>query len=251
MIVAETETVIAWFYGWLDRHQARNHHNGWRAFEEPGRTLVYFGWLRAFEARGVTKADAESASIKMQTCESLYPEHHLARLLAITAPIIASRRADESIRRQRRESEEWARDQDSYLRDRDCWRLLAEPERHGMLASIRRRYPQIAEVAGFVERFAVEEWLGWDLPDPEELRSRTVTATEQRASAETSEPPLTEGQVAFLGALAPEHSAFLERCSPGKRRLLLLPHAERFDPTAMVAVAAELRPSGTATLAVA
>lgn len=236
-----SDPVNAWFPAWLEQHKANNPHNGWGSFEAPGRPRVYLGWIRAFAELGVTRSDASAASLKLQRSGEVWPVDHLARLLAILGPMVSSRNAEADAARRRRESEEWARLQDERRAARESFRALPEPEREARLASIRFRYPALAELPRVVEWFAVDEWRGIELPDPGLSPAAAGLIDSIGYESPADEPRLTAGQVRFLAALTEAQRARLDAATPARRREILAPFAERFDRRLVAVMEVELR----------
>ncbi|WP_435005128.1 hypothetical protein P12x_003021 [Tundrisphaera lichenicola] len=232
------ENVSKWFPAWLDQHKASNPHNAWPAFEQAGYSMVYMGWIRAFIDLGVKPAEAEAASLKLQRQGEVWPVDHLARLLAILSPMVATRKAEAEILRRRRESAEWAIEQDARRAARDAFRKLPEADRETRMASIRRRYPALASFDSIVEWFAAEEWRGSRLPDPPPISE--APAIVRTIPVEAEEPPLTPGQVAFLDSLDEGQLAAVDAMTPRRRRQILAPHAAGFDRSLMSVLIPEL-----------
>ena len=234
--------VRGWFFGWLDRHKKRNHHNGWRALDDDGSSLMFFlGWIRAFEERGVTEADAEAASERMARGEPLFPEHHLGRLLAIASPLVAARESEARWRSRRLEAEADREAKAARARMREAWLALPEGERAGAIRSIGARYPGIGKMPRMAERFAIEEWAGAELPPPWPAARQSPAGRWDEAEEETPEPPLTEAQAAFVAGLSPEQRGCLFALKRARRaEILAFPEGGEADRMLRRVVLAEL-----------
>lgn len=228
-----------WFLDWVARHQAWNHHNGWPAFQQPGFALVFSPWAEAFAQRGVSEAEADHASTAMARGKSLYPEHHLGRLLEILAPVVGARLAQAERDDRQRAAERADVEQAEYREAKGRWMKLPEPERAGMPASARERSPHMAPLAGWIERLAIDEWRG----RPHAGGSSPAASPEVIAEAAQTPPAeveLTPGQLATLAHLPAWLRPKFDRMSPGRRREVLAPHAEGFNRTMLAVTIADI-----------
>jgi hypothetical protein len=229
-----------WFFGWFTRHKARNPHNGWAAFEASSGPLLALGWVAAFEDLGVTEAEADKASVKIQCSGETWPIDHLAKLLAILRPVVDARRAEERSAERVASTESWHRELDRYQGASRRWFELPNAERASRTASIVARYPSLKPLHRLVTRFAIAEWQGQELPDPASWGFSQQPAT--NLEPPPPELPLTAGQVEFLAALSPGQREAFEAMTPGRRRLILEPHAAGLNRELMLTQAFELVP---------
>lgn len=147
-----------WFEAWIVGHKRRNPHKEFPPYEAGDRQEIYRGWIAALDAREIDEDLATAASLAMMASGGIYPEHHLARLIAEAGRIRATSRAViEERRREEVRTEERRRDQLDE-RIRKLWAGADEADREDNREWIRANYPGMAMFPGFVESMARMRW---------------------------------------------------------------------------------------------
>ena len=181
----------------------------------------------------------------------VYPEHHLAILLGLirrgrasTGPSIAEQARLAVLSRACREEDEI----------RAAWRAL-DPEARGRFRGlILASHPQyLCEFDNYVESMARGLWSDTvrgvgPSPMPEVRAEAPEVAPECPAPADEPDPELTPAQMAFIASLTPGQRRRLDAVSAARRREVLAPFADDFDPRLFEVMAAELRPAAEPSL---
>lgn len=161
-----------WFRPWLARHKVRNPHQRFAAYEA-GSDLVYQGWVLAFAEERVTRGEATLASKVLQRRveeKGLFPEHHLAKILAIVRERRAARAEAERVAARAAAQAEAATDRNgraaTLARYEAAWQILAAEQRGPFLDEARAEYPALWRFPAVIEAIACSAWAGQFVPAP-------------------------------------------------------------------------------------
>jgi hypothetical protein len=147
-----------WFPSWLKEHQAINPHREFSNYEAPGFDVVYAGWIRAFDARGIDYDQAIDASERMQAQDKreIYPEHHLPRIIALAETSKAREQARET--KQRAEKAESARLDAEQELIRKAWQSVKPETKEKYREKIRAKNNGLTRFTTMIEIMARNAW---------------------------------------------------------------------------------------------
>jgi hypothetical protein len=148
-----------WFGQFITEHKERNPHKEFRTYELPGKQIVYAGWVRAFDRRGIDYRIATNASIEFQAQGQQYPEHHLPTLIELAGRVKI--RQDQVHRDQQRVTER-ALESTRSVREakiREAWIKAPEEMRQKHREWARAEYPQMIRLENYIEFMARSHWI--------------------------------------------------------------------------------------------
>lgn len=176
-----------WFWRWLRRHRALLPHQGWATYtgddihppldkEAKGELMLerFEGWMRAFEANGVTERIAIKASRKLQAEHPGWPEHHLGAIVRVAVKLIDEERQRDEQERKARERAEAEATIARREKLRAAWGLLSDGDQARIRSWVEAEFPHLQRWPGFVAVLCLER-LGAELD-----RGSTLTTPPRR-----------------------------------------------------------------------
>lgn len=151
-------TTAKWFFRWLQFHKALNPHKGWPEYESVDDTAkLYTGWIAAFDRLGLTPAAAGKITRLIQAQPPEWPEHHLARIVALAPEVTREIRikAEEAQRQEDRANLTALRLRREELRH--LWEQMPKSERAHIQAEVERDHPELVPFRKWIEILCVEE----------------------------------------------------------------------------------------------
>lgn len=156
-----------YFDEWVLHHIRVNPHRLFPAFDPrdttPGGRFqteafkdFFSAWKRKFRAEKVTRAEAEAATQALASRGSMFPDEHLAALLAHirVARIVAAREAEAATLRARARTHAAAAEERARLRE--VWNQLPDAERDRIRAEVVSKYRQGPPPEKFVQMQCIE-----------------------------------------------------------------------------------------------